>query len=377
MASDISSPMPRHHGNQDWWVDRKGEFWENPGRGAATWQGFGRAMVVGVLFFFLFVTAVVLGFVWVVTSLFSAAGVFKVVAIILLIPVGLVVLGILGATVGSRTWRPVSDIIRAAGSLADGDYSARARPARARAMRPVVASFNEMAHRLETAEEQRRRLLADLGHELRTPLTVIRGEIEAIRDGIHEPNAETLGLLVSEVDVMERLLEDLRTLSLIEAGSLALHPEPTIIEELLNEVAEGQRRRADEAGVIVQVKADPVEMVIDPVRIREVISNLVVNSLSPMPDGGALRITARAAGAGVIIEVTDTGFGIPDEELGHVFDRFHKGAASPGTGLGLTISRDLVAAHGGTLTMESAAGVGTTVRVDLSRVAPGAGEPIE
>lgn len=369
--------MPRHYGNQDWWADRKGEFWENPGRGAQTWQGFGRAMIFGVLFFFLFVTAVVLGFVWVVTSLFSAAGVFKVVAIILLIPVGMVVLGIVGATVASRTWRPVSDIIRAAGSLADGDYSARARPARARAMRPVVASFNDMATRLETAEDQRRRLLADLGHELRTPLTVIRGEIEAIRDGIHEPSPETLGLLVSEVEVMERLLEDLRTLSLIEAGSLALHPEPTNIEELLNEVAEGQRRRADEAGVIVSVKADPVEMVIDPVRIREVVSNLVVNSLSAMPDGGSLRITAKAAGAGVIIEVTDSGFGIPDEELGQVFDRFHKGAASPGTGLGLTISRDLVAAHGGTLTIDSAAGIGTTVRVDLSRVAPGAGEPVE
>ncbi|MDH3729987.1 MAG: HAMP domain-containing histidine kinase [Acidimicrobiia bacterium] len=369
--------MPRPHGHgEDWWADRKGEFWAKPGSGAQTWQGFGRAMLFGALFFFMFVTAVVLGFAWVVTSLFSAGGVFKFIATILLVPVALVVLGILVVSVGSRTWRPVSDMVRAAGSLADGDYSARARPARARAMRPVVASFNDMARRLETAEEQRRRLLADLGHELRTPLTVIRGEIEAIRDGIHEPSAETLALLVSEVDVMERLLEDLRTLSLIEAGSLALHPEPTNIEELLNEVAEGQRIRADEAGVIVRVDAAPVEMVIDPVRIREVVSNLVVNSLSAMPDGGAVRITARPSGAGVVIEVADTGFGIPDDELEAVFDRFHKGEASPGTGLGLTISRDLVAAHGGTLTIESTAGRGTTVRVDLSQVTPSTGAPL-
>ncbi len=239
-------------------------------------------------------------------------------------------------------------------------------------MRPVVDSFNDMARRLETADEQRRRLLADLGHELRTPLTVIRGEIEAMLDGVHEPDAEHLELLVAEVGVMERLLEDLRTLSLIDAGSLDLHPEPTDVEQLLIDVADGYRRLAAEGGVVITVESgEPVgEVVVDPVRLREVLTNLVINSLRSMPDGGTLRLAARPAGRGAVIEVADSGVGIESEELEHVFERFHKGVTSPGSGLGLSISRDLVAAHGGTLTIESEPGVGTVATIDLSAVAP-------
>jgi two-component system sensor histidine kinase BaeS len=361
----------RRHYRQEWWADNKGEFWQGPGRGAEAWSGFGRRMVRGVLMFLLFMAFMLGGLVWLVAKVFTSFGFFALVAVVLITPFVLVAVVSTVVMAARRTWWPVRDLISAAGSLADGDYSARVRPARSSSMQPVVASFNDMARRLESADEERRQLLADLGHELRTPLTVIRGEIEAIRDGLHQPTDDNLSLLISEVEVMERLLEDLRTLSLIEAGSLALHPEPTSLDVLLAEVADGHRRRADELGVVVSLDAEPIEVVVDPVRIREVVSNLVVNSLRAMPNGGGLRLTAQGSGGGAVIEVSDTGVGIPQDELDRVFDRFHKGERSLGSGLGLTISRDLVAAHGGTISIESDLGIGTKVTVDLSRVAPG------
>lgn len=264
--------------------------------------------------------------------------------------------------------RSVRDLVGAAGSLADGDYSVRVAGARG-STGTVVASFNKMAERLESAEEQRRRLLADLGHELRTPLTVVRGEIEAMLDGVHETDPDHLQLLLDEVGVMERLLEDLKTLSLAEAGPLALHPEPTDIVDLVGDVRDAHGRMAAAQGVEISVDAPPLpEVLVDPVRMREVVANLVINALNAMPDGGLLQMTVRRRGATVDIRVTDTGTGIAPGEIDTVFERFHKGSSSRGTGLGLTISRDLVEAHGGTIGIESQPGVGTTVTVSLPMV---------
>lgn len=316
----------------------------------------------GLIFFGIFLAAVVAMTVFVVSAISDWSG----------LPVVLVIVGVI--LIGRsfiRSWRPVRRLIRAAGALADGDYSARVTPSGSRSMRAVVASFNDMARQLETADEQRRRLLADLGHELRTPLTVVRGEIEAMLDGVHEIDADHLNLLMNEVMVMERLLEDLRTLSLIDAGRLDLHPEPTDLIGLVEDVADGYRRRAGESGVSVSVEpiGDLDELLLDPVRIREVLTNLTVNALRAMPEGGSLRFSVRPAGAGAVVEVADSGTGIGSSELDQVFDRFHKGSTSAGSGLGLTISRDLVEAHGGTLTLESEPDVGTTVRVELPNVA--------
>ena len=328
-------------------------------------------MFFGMVMFLGFMALVIAGFIalvrWVASGLSNLS-------MAVLIPLGFLVVVVFIARRFVRTWRPVRELIGAAGSLADGDYSVRVSPGGSAAVRPVVASFNDMAHRLETADEQRRRLLADLGHELRTPLTVIRGELEAMLDGVHRPDAENLELLVAEVGVMERLLEDLRTLSLIDAGSLDLHPEPTDIGQLLADVADGYRRRATETGTEFEVVADSGldEQVVDPVRLREVVTNLVVNSLRAMPDGGTIRLSARPEGTGAVIEVADTGTGIEPEELEHVFDRFTKGEGSPGSGLGLSISRDLIAAHDGTLTISSEPGSGTVATIDLSGAAGGA-----
>ncbi len=355
--------MPDRPDHWDAWGPPR---WGPPGQGAQAWHGFGRKMFFAGLLFVGFVLFVVMGLGVLAVTLVSRVVGPALPGVAALAPVLLILAVVIAARRFTRTWRPVRHLIGAAGRLADGDYSVRVPPTGSASIGPVVASFNDMARRLETADEQRRRLLADLGHELRTPLTVIRGELEAMLDGVHVPDAEHLEMLIAEVGVMERLLEDLRTLSLIDAGSLALHPEPTDVRRLLEDVADAHRRRAGEDGVALEVVADGAgEIEVDPVRMREVLTNLVMNALRAMPDGGTLALRARRAAGRVVVAVEDSGVGIPPEDVDHVFDRFHKGASSHGSGLGLTISRDLVTAHGGTMTIASSPGIGTTVRIEL------------
>ena len=357
-----------HWGNGPPW-DRNATWWTRR-EGTEAWQQFGRKMAarffVAVFVFLVFLVA--LG-AFIGTALVgtTSAGRWVIVG---LAPLVVIVTVALVWRYVRRTWLPVRDLIRAAGSLADGDYSARVEPNASAAIRPVARSFNDMARRLEDADDERRRLLADLGHELRTPLTVIRGEIEAMLDGVHEPDPAHLELLLEEVTVMERLLEDLKTLSLAEAGALALHPEPTDIADLVADVVDSHRRSAAASGIKVGlVLASGLGVsVLDPVRMREVLANLVINALRAMPDGGTLTVTARRDPATLAITVADTGIGIYADQVERVFDRFAKGSTSTGTGLGLTISRDLVEAHGGTITMTSTPGRGTSVVVALPLV---------
>lgn len=351
------------------WTEGDGQpQWHGTRPGAAAWQGFGRRMAFGLLAFFVVgpLLLVTLLIVLATTAFDVSPWVWLAIAAF---PLILALTAAIFGRVAFRTLLPVRDLIRAAGSLADGDYSVRV-DTTSPAVRPVVGSFNQMADRLESADEQRRQLLGDLGHELRTPLTVVRGEIEAMLDGVHSADPENLELLLDEVGVMERLLEDLRTLSLAEAGTLALHPEPTDLVDLVTDVSESHRRLAAARDVSVSIDASrPIpEVMVDPVRIREIVANLIVNSLRAMPEGGALTLGVIEEPASVLITVKDTGIGLPADEVERAFERFHKGSTSSGSGLGLTISRDLVAAHGGSIAMASEPGVGTVVSVRVPKV---------
>jgi signal transduction histidine kinase len=224
-----------------------------------------------------------------------------------------------------------------------------------------------MSARLEEMEAQRQSTLADVSHELRTPLTVIQGNIEALLDGVYPADAKHLEPILEEARVMERLIEDLRTLTLVEAGSLVLHREPTDLGSLLPEVAAGYRSHAEQAGVQLTVTVgDGVPTLeLDPARIREVVANLLTNALRHTPRGGIVDLTARLDGLAVLVSVRDTGSGMSAEALKRIFDRFYRSPDSPGSGLGLPIARDLVEAHGGTMTATSEVGHGTTVRFTL------------
>jgi two-component system sensor histidine kinase BaeS len=265
----------------------------------------------------------------------------------------------------------LDELVDAARRVEDGDYTTRvAEPVTRRGpLRELVRGFNSMAARLEVEEDQRRRLLADVSHELRTPLAVIQGNVEAILDGVHEADDAHLGAILDETHVLARLVDDLRTVALSESGSLPLHREPTDLTILAAEAVGAFEPAAETAGVHLELRVDDnVPLLdIDPVRIREVLSNLVANALRHTPADGEIEViaTSPADGASVEVVVRDNGSGIDPALLPHVFDRFAKAADSRGSGLGLAIARGLVEAHGGTIGVESSAATGTTFRFRL------------
>jgi signal transduction histidine kinase len=272
-----------------------------------------------------------------------------------------------------RTGRTLDELVDAARAVEAGDYSARVTPPDRgpHALRELVRAFDTMTDRLAADERSRQALLADVSHELRTPLAVIRGSLEAIVDGVHPADEAHLAAIVEETRVMERLVEDLRTIAQAEGGTLALHPEPTDLADLAAEVVASFTTEAGRGGITLT--ADVPEQVptldLDPVRIREVVANLVSNALRHTPSGGRVTVRVGQVPADLELQVVDTGPGIDPAILPHVFDRFVKTPGSGGSGLGLAIARDLVVAHGGTIDVGSPPGAGTTftVRLPLQR----------
>jgi signal transduction histidine kinase len=342
----------------EWWPEE--EPWPPIGRPPWTRRrsrwGRGLGCLVGVFFLLGFA-----GLFHLVTNAIAGTGVVGDVARVL--GVAILVIGIAGLTVAGRTFRragvSLDELVDAARRVEDGDYSTRvAEPVTRRGpLRELVRGFNSMAARLEVEAEQRRRLLADVSHELRTPLTVIQGNIEAILDGVHEADEANLEAILDETHVLARLVDDLRTVALSESGSLPLHREPTDLSILASEAVTSFQPAAEAADVRLEVDVDDAVPLldVDPVRIREVFSNLVANALRHTPGGGSIDVTATLQPDGQLVEVVvrDTGSGIDPALLPHVFDRFAKAADSRGSGLGLAIARGLVEAHGGTIDVES------------------------
>ncbi|HKF84490.1 MAG TPA: HAMP domain-containing sensor histidine kinase [Candidatus Limnocylindrales bacterium] len=273
-----------------------------------------------------------------------------------------------GIRVFGSAIRPLAELGAAAERLADGEPDVRVTLRGPRPVRGLAASFNAMAERLDRSREDRRALLADVTHELRTPLTVVAGGLEAMLDGVHPTDAQHLSPLLAETAVMDRLLDDLRTLSLAEAGALPLHREPVDLRSLADEVVAAHEPRALAGGVTLAVSGDSsVVTSVDPVRVREILGNLVTNGLRHTPSGGSVTIELSTDGGEVLVVVRDTGEGIASADLPRVFDRFHRRADSGGSGLGLAIVRDLAAAHGGSVSVESdgVPGRGSVFRVRL------------
>ena len=264
--------------------------------------------------------------------------------------------------------RPLTDLAAASERLADGEPGVRVEPRGPAPVRGLGFSFNAMAERLDRSRDDRRALLADVTHELRTPLTVISGGLEAMLDGVHPLDEDHLAPILAQAETMDRLLDDLRTLSLAEAGALPLYREPTDLRHLADEVVAAHAAQAGGAGIELSAAGDAsVVTSVDPVRVREILTNLLVNALRHTQRDGRVTVTVRATGGDAVLEVADTGDGIPPGELDRVFDRFQRRADSGGSGLGLTIVRDLVTAHGGTVSVVSDGipGRGSTFRVVL------------
>jgi two-component system sensor histidine kinase BaeS len=285
------------------------------------------------------------------------------VAVLAIVFVALLVAAAAGAA--RRMTRPMDGLIDAAGRIEAGDYTVQVPETGLRDLRSVARAFNQMSARLKASDEQRRGFLAELAHEFRTPLTVIRGQAEAIADGVYPGDPAHLSPILDATETLDRLVEDLRTLVLTDAGSLVLHKEPTDLGALAADTVDsfGTQAEAAHLTLAAEVAANLPPIELDPARIRSVLGNLVSNAIRHTPAGGLVKVAVAGSGEGVVITVTDSGEGIAPELLPHVLERFVKGADSPGSGLGLAIAHDIVAAHGGTLEIQSVVGSGTSVRL--------------
>lgn len=279
--------------------------------------------------------------------------------------VGLAVIAFL--RVGRRFGFPLRAVMEAADRVADGNYTVRVGVHGPPPMRALAQAFNTMTERLERNDEQRRNLMADVAHELRTPLTVIQGRVEGLLDGVYPRDDAGLELVLEETRVLSRLIDDLRTLALSEAGVLKLEREATDVAALARDVAEAFAGDAGGRGVSIEVRDEANTTIeIDPVRIREVLTNLVSNALRHTGAGGAVTISVKGTDThGIAVAVTDTGAGMTSEEAQQVFGRFYKGTESRGSGLGLAIAHGLVVAHGGSIGVSSEPGRGTTIAFTL------------
>ena len=267
---------------------------------------------------------------------------------------------------------PLSDLVSAADAVAGGDLNVRVEETGRGGLERLAHSFNHMTAELELADRRRRNLTADVAHELRTPLHIIQGNLEGVLDGVYEPTPAHIEATLAETRQLARLIEDLRVLSLAEAGELPLTVEAVDILDLLSDVQTSFSGQAEVARIDLRVEAPDERLIVhgDAGRLDQMISNLVANALRYTPPQGEVVLAARALPEAVEIVVRDTGQGIPAEDLPYVFDRFWRGDAargrsSGGSGLGLAIARQLVRAHKGTIAVASAVGEGTRFTVTL------------
>ncbi|MCE5207832.1 MAG: HAMP domain-containing protein [Chloroflexi bacterium] len=292
-----------------------------------------------------------------------------------------VLLGGIGAmlvAIGFGAWlsvgilRPVKALSQASHKLAEGDYSQRIPVTTDDELGEMTQSFNHMAAELEDQEMLRRRSLADVAHELRTPLSVLQIELESIEDGITEPDAETIQRLQLEVGTLRKLVEDLRILSLADAGELKLDFQPVDIDGLLHINVKRMERQAKEKGVTIiedLTQAD-LQVLGDEQRLSQVFLNLLSNALQYTAAGGTILAKSEHVGGQARVSITDTGTGIAAEDIPHIFERLYRsdGARARqngGSGLGLSIARSLVLAHGGKIWAESVEGEGSTFSLEL------------
>ena len=280
---------------------------------------------------------------------------------------------ILGLLLARSLTRPLKDLTEATHAIAEGDLEQTV-PVRSQdEFGELAESFNQMNERLAHARETRQQMTADIAHDLRTPLSIILGHAEALSDGVLPPTHETFDVIHDEAKRLNRLVDDLRTLSLSEAGELPLNRRLYPTQKLLEQIATSYAQPAQNGKVDIKTKFAPdlPEINIDPDRMTQVFDNLLSNALRYTPAGGAITLAARRNNGSIQMAVRDTGPGVPAEELPHIFDRFYRADKSRnrdkgGSGLGLAIARSIVEAHDGTINVRSEPGKGLTFVIELA-----------
>lgn len=263
---------------------------------------------------------------------------------------------------------PVRTLTQTAETIAEGRFDVRADVGGKDEIARLAATFNRMAGSLQRAEEMRHAQTADIAHELRNPLAVLQSSLEALADGIYSPTPENLDPALDQVQTLNRLVEDLRTLALADAGQLHLDVQPIDLNALVARIAESHRDALEQKGVALAMDlAHPLpDVSADYARVTQVLNNLLTNVSRYVPAGSVARLATVRASNGVIVRVADNGPGVPAEELPRLFDRFWRGEPSRsrvtgGSGLGLSIAYQVIAAHSGRIWAEPTLGGGLTI----------------
>jgi signal transduction histidine kinase len=259
-----------------------------------------------------------------------------------------------GAMLVSGLLKPVRELTSASRALASGDLGRRVPVHSQDEVGELSAAFNQMAENLQNAEQLRRDMTADIAHELRNPLAVLQAHVEALADGVYPPTAEHLAPVLDQAKLLSRLVEDLRTLALADGGQLSLDRVPSNLKALAQRVVESYERQAADAGVRLRLDGEPALALVDPMRVEQILGNLISNALRHSGQAGEVfvRVGRGPGGERAVVSVTDQGDGIPEDALPRIFERFYRAdrsrtRAEGGTGLGLAIARQLVEIQGG------------------------------
>ena len=287
--------------------------------------------------------------------------------------VAIAVAAALGIIVSILVTRPMRDLAVSARRIASGDLAQRVKHRSDDEVGEVSAAFNTMAEQLEMKEKSRKQLLADVAHELRNPLSIVQGNLEAWLDGVIAPTPEQIAPVYDETVLLNRLITDLRELSLAEAGQLKLHLEQTDLAGLINAEVTVFYARCQEKDVLLNagLAKDMPRVNIDSGRIRQVLHNLLENALRFSTAGGSIGVSAiTAKDNSVLVSVSDTGSGIDPDDIDKVFDHFYKADKARqriygGAGIGLALVRKYIELHGGRVWVESEPGTGSTFSFTL------------
>jgi two-component system sensor histidine kinase BaeS len=276
-----------------------------------------------------------------------------------------------GLVVARRITRPVDRMIAVTRAMGRGDRAARVGQVRAPGeLSELVTAFDQMADALDRQERLRRHLVADVAHELRTPVAVLQAGHEALLDGVAEPTPAQLASLRDEVLRLARMVDDLQTLAEADAAVLHMALTRADLADITAAAADSLASRFEAGGIAVERQLTSVAVLADVGRLHQVITNLLTNALKFTPPGGRVTIHAGPADRGAVVRVTDTGAGIPADELPRIFDRFWRGrqaSRTSGSGIGLAVAAELARAHGGELTATSMEGRGTQMTLTLPR----------
>lgn len=280
---------------------------------------------------------------------------------------------LVGALLARYIARSVDEVSRAAQLVASGDLSARAKPLPGSAeMTRLTQHFNQMASGLERLEAERRDMIADIAHELRTPLAVVQARLDAFEDGVLSPTPAELALIGTQIELLTRLVSDLRTLSLADAGRLSLQLTPLDLSALAGRVSQTFASKASAAGcqLITDLTPDELPVEADGGRLSQVLINLLENAVRYAPPGSSILVKTARRGDWAILQVRDSGEGFAAQSIERVFARFYRAEESRsresgGSGLGLSIVAALVQAHGGEVRAANAPQGGAEITVQL------------